>query len=306
MTKGSKKFLVGALSLFAVIGSIHTYNVYAAESTSLLDALGGTTTSWTSSITTSGPTQNSITIEFPVFASNGESITSYAVSYVKGKSIATADFSEINKATFASDKVKIENDKASIVLEGLLANTTYNFVVMPVNKEGTELTPSDEFSFTTTNAAATTNGTTDNTTDTTTTDGTVFGAADTSAANFTYTISWSTVTVLWKSIPGTSKFNFSSKEATEANYSNIGAEQVSKEKYVFVLGKIGLYSVKIVPVDANGATVWAEKVLSVKIDTVSETPGKGTPATGVGLNLILMSTFLLMLIYVVYRFRTTK
>jgi hypothetical protein len=47
-------------------------------------------------------------------------------------------------------------------------------------------------------------------------------------------------------------------------------------------------------------------VLSVKIDAVTPVGGKGTPATGPALNLILMSTFLMMLIYVVYRFRTTK
>ena len=49
-----------------------------------------------------------------------------------------------------------------------------------------------------------------------------------------------------------------------------------------------------------------ERTLAIKIDAIVTPDGKGTPATGAWLNLILMSTFLMMLMYVVYRFRNTK
>ena len=140
----------------------------------------------------------------------------------------------------------------------------------------------------------------------TTTTEPVLGSADTSAANFTYVLSGNNVTVKWKEITGATKFTFASKESTGTTYTNVGSELVSKEKFTFLIPTIGLYSIKIVPVDADGNVVGAEQILTVKITATVSTPGKGTPATGPALNLVLMSTFLLMLVYVVYRFRTTK
>lgn len=299
MANGSNKVIVALLGLVAVFGLVQTY----AADNNLLDALGGGGSSWATSVTSTGQTATTVKIEFPVFLVNGEKIMNYAVSYVKGKSIASADLTDIKKVVFAGEKVVIDSsDKVTLTMDTLVANSTYNYVVTPINKEGTELDPSDEMTFTTnaTDAAATTTPTTGSGTET------VLGAADTAGANITYAVSGSKVTLKWSAIAGASKFVFSMKEGTETTYKNIGEELVSKETFSFIVGKKWLYSVKIVPVDTAGATAGAEKVLSVKIETLSAVDGKGTPATGAGLNMILMSTFLLMLVYVVYRFRTTN
>lgn len=304
MTKGSMKAIVAILGIVALFGLVHTQ----AADNNLLDALGGGGSSWASSITSTGPTATSVKIEFPVYTAGGEKIMNYAVSYVKGKSIASADLTDIKKVVFSntsnSDKIAIADDKVTLTMDSLSANSTYNYVVTPINKEGTELDPSDEVSFTTTAGGDTVTATAGNGSGSS--NETVLGAADTASANITYAVSGSKVTLKWAAIAGASKFMFSMKEANASTYKNIGEEMVSKETFSFVVGEKGLYSVKIVPVDTNGATAGAEKVLSIKIETLSPVDGKGTPATGPALNMILMSTFLLMLIYVVYRFRTTS
>jgi hypothetical protein len=248
-----------------------------------------------------------VTIQFPVnVTANGEKIMNYSVNYSKGKKILEAELTEIKEVTFDGAKVKVDGDTVSLKLEGLTAGSKYYFIVIPVNKEWNKLTQSDESSFTTsTTDTATPTATT--TTDTANNaNGEMFGAANTSEANFTYSIASGKVMLKWKSIAGAKKFQFSMKDAAETTYKSIGDEMVSKESYSFLVNKKGLYTVKIVPVDAAGASVGTEKVLSVKVDTVTTVAGKGTPATGPAMNLVLMSTFLMMLMYVVYRFRTTK
>jgi hypothetical protein len=282
-----------------------TTQTFAAEGgNNVLDALNWDNANWTTSITTTGPTTSSVTIEFPVFSANGEQIMNYAVSYVKDKSIASADITDIKKATFEGDAVKVVNGKINIVLQWLTADSTYNFVVSPINKEGVELDLSDEFSFKTLAAAAQNNTTPTN--NPTASNEPLAGSADTASANFTYTLDNNRVTVKWNSIAGASKFSFSTKELTQSTYTFLSDVNISSETYSFVIGKVGSHTVKIVPVDAAGNVVGAERVLAIKIDNVSAPTGTGTPATWAGLNLILMSTFLMMLVYVVYRFRTTK
>ncbi|MEI7477963.1 MAG: hypothetical protein WCJ81_05780 [bacterium] len=136
--------------------------------------------------------------------------------------------------------------------------------------------------------------------------GSSFGNSDMESANVTYEISGSQITLTWQPIATAEKFSFSSKEGSEKKFTSVGSELVSKGTYKFILGKKGLYGIKIIALDKTGTPTGAEKILSVKIDVVTIAPGKGTPATGAELNIVLMSTFLLMLVYVVYRFRTTK
>jgi hypothetical protein len=305
MTMKSHKILFALFGVIAIIGA--TQISHAADN-NLLNALGTETPTWSTSITSTGPTDTTVKIQFPLYTSNNEKIMNYSVSYVKGKKIIDADLTEIKKDTFAGEKVVIDGDTATLTLGKLTAESTYEFVVTPINKEGTELTPSDPMSFTTLKAGQAAATTTNTTPDTTANNGNgeQLPAADTAGANFTYTLSGSKVTLKWKSIAGASKFQISMKEATASSYTSIGEEQVSKESYSFVIDKKGQYSVKIVPVDAQGAPAGSEKILTVKVSSVTAVPGKGTPATGAGMNLILMSTFLMMLMYVVYRFRTTK
>lgn len=152
--------------MFSIVGIITISHTYAADeaNNNILDALQGDNASWTTSIVATGPTATSVNIEFPVFSANGEQIMNYAISYVKDKSIAGADLSDIKKVTFEGDKVKLDSGKVTLVLDGLVASSTYNFVVSPINKEGVELELSDEFSFKTTAAGAATTTTTTNTT----------------------------------------------------------------------------------------------------------------------------------------------
>lgn len=306
MTNGSKKVFGILFSvLFWLIGIFTVASTYAAEndgSNSLIDALAGNTENWASSVTATGISASSAKIQFPVFVANDENITSYAITYIKNGSIATTpeeDLILLKEKAFPANVP--ENGVITLEWQELEANTSYNYVVYPINKEGTKLEPSEEKSFKTLASDPATPGGEEGTVDET-----LLGAADTASANITYAISGSKITVKWIAITGADKFMISMKEATDRAYKNIGEELVSKKSYSFIVGKLGLYSVKLVPVDTNGATVGAEKVLSVKVDSLSTVDGKGTPATWPGLNIILMSTFLLMLIYVVYRFRTTS
>lgn len=295
------------LALLGVVGIFTISQTFAAdEGNNILDALQGDNASWTTSIVTSWPTTTTVNVEFPIFVTNGEQIKNYAISYVKDKSIAGADLSDIKKVTFEGDKVKITDSKVTLLLDWLVAGSTYNFVVSPINNEGTELELSDEFSFKTlaTNAPVTT--TADNMLNEGTNGENMLGAADTASANFTYILDNNKVTVSWKAISGATKFSFSTKEATQSTYTYVGDVDISKESYTFVISKKGLHTVKIVPVDNAGTVMGVERTLAIKIDALTTPTGTGTPATGAGLNLILMSTFLMMLMYVVYRFRNTK
>ncbi len=298
MTKGSKKIAIAFLAIWAVFGSIY---VSHASDSSIIDALGWTSTEFGSNITITWITTTEAKIVFPLHVANNETIMNYNVSYAKGSLDSTeTDASEIKKVVFSNGTFKTQNGNAELLLKDLVANTTYYFVVQPINKEWGLLTTSDQQSFTTpaTDAPAVV--------PTATTTEPSLGSAETTKANFTFTLSGNNVTVKWNEIEGATKFTFASKESTWTTYTNIWSELVTKEKFVFVIPAIGLYSIKIVPVDADGNIVGAEQILTVKITTTAPTPGKGTPATGPALNLVLMSTFLLMLVYVVYRFRTTK
>ncbi len=295
MSNFLKKIFFALLAMVSIVSLGYTQ---AADTGSVI---GDENPNWGSSVVASGPTANSFSVVFPVYKSNGEQITTYAISYTVGIPIAQADIPDIKKVPFEWDKVQIVGDTVTLVLDNLKASTSYSFVIIPINKEGTELVISNPVEVQTTAANAATDTTLLN-------DGseTLLGAADTASANFTYVVNDNKVTVKRQVIQGASKFAFSMKEAIDATYTNVGEELISKGSYTFVIGKKGLFTVKIVPIDAAGQSAWVERTLSIKIDAVTATPGKWTPATGAGLNLILMSTFLLMLIYVVYRFRTTK
>lgn len=289
------------IALVVAMNVFHLSGVSAADTgANILEALNDTNVDWTTSITTENATATTVDIKFPVFTANNEQIMNYAVSYVKDKSIANADLTDIKKDTFEGEKVKLEGETITLVLEGLTASSTYNFVVTPVNNEGSELEISEEKTFQTTAEGATPNEDPMNEGDEP-----MLGAADTASANFTYVVDDNKVTMKWQPISGASKFAFSMKEVVDANYTNLDEVDISKGTYTFVIGKKGLFTVKIVPIDAGGNVAGTERTASIKIDNVTAT-GSGTPATGAGLNLILMSTFLMMLIYVVYRFRTTK
>lgn len=297
------------LALLSVVGILTISQTFAADwGNNILDALQGDNATWTTSIVTTWPTSTSVNVEFPIFTTNGEQIMNYAISYVKDKSIAGADLSDIKKVTFEGDKVKVAAWKVTLVLDGLVAESTYNFVVSPINKEGTELELSDEFSFKTLSVAAATAATqwNGNILDEWTNGDNLQWAADTASANFTYVLDNNKVTVSWKAISGATKFSFSTKEATQSTYTYVWDVAISAESYSFVISKKWLHTVKIVPVDNAGASVGIERTLAIKVDAVVTPSGVWTPATWAGLNLILMSTFLMMLMYVVYRFRNTK
>lgn len=296
MTKGSKIIAISILAIWAFFGSLY---VSHASDTSIIDALGWSTEQFGTNITVTWISTTQAKIVFPLHIANGETIMNYNVSYSrKSLDSADSDFSDIKLLVFSNGSFETKNGKAELLLTGLVANTTYYFVVQPINKEWTLLITSDQNSFTTLAS--------DEIVEPVTTNEPTLGSAETSQANFTFTLSGNDVTVKWNEIEGATKFTFASKEATSTTYTNIGSELVSKEKFTFLIPTIGLYSVKIVPVDDDGNVVGAEKILTVKITATVSTPGKGTPATGPALNLVLMSTFLLMLVYVVYRFRTTK
>ncbi len=308
MSKLFKKLLVALVGTISILSLSTTFAAEEAAPT-LWDALLGENANWISSITTTWVTATSFTIEFPVYVSNGEQILNYAVSYVQNKPMSAADITDYKKVAFEGSDVVITNNKVAITLDELTPNTTYNFVVNPINKDGIELEFSDEFSVKTpaANGWSTTN-TTDpvNTTTNWGDDQPMLWSADTAGANFTYEVNKNAVTVKWNAISGALKFQFSMKEATAAQYTYLWDADISAESYNFLVWKTGLFTVKVVPVDGAWNPAWVERTLSIKIDDLSPPTGTGTPPTWAGLNLILMSTFLMMLMYVVYRFRTTK
>lgn len=301
-----KKFFLAIVASWILISASSSFA--AEQSNNILDALAGDNAAWTTSITTTWLTATSVTFEFPVYVANGEQIMNYAVNYVKDKTIASADLSDIKKATYEWDAVKMVNGKVNITLDWLTASSSYNYVIIPINKEGNEIDLSDEFSFKTLAESAVTTTSANNQANwsTTNTAETMVWSADTASANFTHTLDKNKVTVKWNTIPWVAKFSFSTKELSQPTYTFLSDVNVSNESYTFVIGKVWSHTVKIVPLDANGNVVWAERVLSIKVDVLWTPTGTGTPATWAWLNLILMSTFLMMLVYVVYRFRTTK
>lgn len=299
------------LSLATAVAVLTLSQTYAAdEGNNIFNALEWDNANWANSIVASGPTATSVILEFPPYVANGEQIMNYAVTYTKGTTISVAELPAIKKVSFEAEAVKVVNGKINLLLEWLEASSKYYFVVEPINKEGTALDPSTESSFDTTAPWMGNNNTTNNTTDPSidplSTDEPLAGSADIASANFTFVLSGNRVTLRWNTINGASRFSFSTKELTQASYTKLADVAVSTEEYTFVIGRVGSHLVRIVPTDANGNIVWAETVLNIKIDSVTTPTGTGTPATGAWLNLILMSTFLMMLIYVVYRFRTTK
>lgn len=102
------------------------------------------------------------------------------------------------------------------------------------------------------------------------------------------------------------KYQFALKNINDTDYKTLGTVKASDESFSFVVSKAGSYNIKINGLDANGNIVGSERVLNAKVEKISIPPEKGKPQTGPGLNIILMSTFLMMLIYVVYKFRGAK
>lgn len=115
-----------------------------------------------------------------------------------------------------------------------------------------------------------------------------------------------TVTLNWKATPSINTYRFSLKNINDQDYKAAGSSKASAQQFSFVVSKAGSYNVKIIGTDANGNNIGSERILNVKVDTISNIPGKGKPQTGPALNIILMSTFLMMLVYVVYKFRRAK
>lgn len=291
----SKK-LIGYTLAATAAGALIASVSYAAEN---IDSIFGSTTSrgFTPSdvLQTTGATDSTITIQAPVVQANGENILQYSVVYSEGKSISVAEPQDLVEAKFTLEASSIVNNTIELPLSGLKAGTLYYFIIKPTNKDSISGDFSSESSFTTLgNAPAG--------------DDPMLGAANDSNANFTYVLSSGTVTLKWNTATtdGVSKYVFSLKNISEKDYKSLGEANVSEGKFAFVVTKVGSYNVKIIGYDAGGNQVGAERVLNVKVDNVSNVPGKGNPETGPALNIILMSTFLMMLVYVVYKFRGTK
>lgn len=295
MTKGSKKIIAVLFAFWLLFGiSYSLQNTQAANS--LVDLFSARV----ENITTTGITNTEVTIEFPTLVANGESIKNYDINYTEGKAIGEAFVEDMRKSSFNADSVdfKEENGNTYLTMRGLKPSTQYYFVVVPINKEGNVLVTSDQHSFITLADPTVT--------EPTTTVEPVLGAATLDAANFTNTVSGNSVTIKWNTISDVNKFRFATKETTKGEYKDVATESVTKETMTLIMEGIGMYNIKITPLDSSNNVIGEDKVLTVKIETITQTPGKGTPATGPMANMILMSTFLLMLIYVVYRFRTTK
>jgi|GEM_PF-2445657 len=293
------KTLLG-YTLAATVGlAVVTSVSLAAEDTSI-DSIFGSTTSrgFTPSdvITTTGATSTGIIIEAPVVQANGENILQYSVVYSEGKSISIAEPQDLFEEKITLESSEVVNGGIKLALDDLKPGTLYYFIIKPTNKDGISGDFSTEGSFTTLG----------NTTDTTLNDPGSLGAPTDANANFTYIVSGSKVTLKWNATSSVDRYQFSLKNINDADYKALGSARAADESFSFVISKAGSYNVRIIGTDTNGNTVGSERVLNMKIDTISTPPGKGVPQTGPGLNIILMSTFLMMLIYVVYKFRGAK
>lgn len=216
--------------------------------------------------------------------------------YSLGKSISVAEPQDLFEQKFTLDAST--QNTIDLQLTGLKAGTLYYFIIKPTNKDGISGDFSTEGSFTTL-------GNTPSNIPAETPDASL-GAPSDANANFTYAVSGSNVTLTWNASAAVTMYQFSLKNINDTDYKSLGNAKATDQKFSFVVSKVGSYNVKIVGMDANGNTVGSERILNVKVDTISNVPGKGTPQTGPGLNIILMSTFLMMLIYVVYKFRGAK
>lgn len=300
MQTWSKKLLGYTLAATAGIALVTSVSL-AAEDNSI-DSIFGSTTSWgftpSDVISITGTTSTGVIIEAPVVQANGENILQYSVVYSEGKSISIAEPQDLFEEKITLESSDVVDNKIQLELSSLKPGTLYYFIIKPTNKDGISGDFSTEGSFTTL-------GTAQDTT-TTSTDDTTLGAPTDANANFTYVVSGSNVTLKWNATEGVDRYQFSLKNINDADYKALGSAKASDESFSFVISKQGSYNVRIVGNDANGNTVGSERILNMKIDVITTPPGKGTPQTGTGLNVILMSTFLMMLIYVVYKFRGAK
>lgn len=298
MQTWSKKLLGYTLAATAGLAVVTSISL-AAEDTSI-DSIFGSTTSWgftpSDVITTTGTTSTGVTIQAPVVQANGEDILQYSIVYSEGKSISVAEPQDLFEKKITLESSDVNNGTIELDLDGLKAGTLYYFIIKPTNKDGISGDFSTEGSFTTLGSAQ----------DTTSNNDTTLGAPTDANANFTYVVSGANVTLKWNGSDSVSKYQFSLKNINDADYKLLGSAKGTDGSFSFVVSKAGSYNVKIVGTDANGNTVGSERILNVKVEKISDVPGKGTPQTGPALNIILMSTFLLMLVYVVYKFRGAK
>lgn len=300
MQTWSKKLLGCTLAVTLGIAVVTSVSL-AAEDDSI-DSIFGSTTSWgftpSDVITTTGTSSTGTTIVAPVVKANGEDILQYSVVYSEGKSISVAEPQDLFEQKITLESSDVVNEMIELDVNNLKAGTLYYFIIKPTNKDGISGDFSTEGSFTTLGADQVT--TTDNTPDDT------LGAPTDANANFTYVVSGSKVTLKWNATTAVDRYQFSLKNINDTDYKALGSAKASDETFSFVVSKAGSYNVRIIGTDANGNTVGSERILNTKVDTISTPPGKGTPQTGPGLTIILMSTFLMMLIYVVYKFRGAK
>lgn len=294
----SKKLLGYTLAATAGLALISSISL-AAEDTSI-DSIFGSTTSrgFTPSdiIVTTGTTPTSTIVKAPVVQANGEYILQYSIVYSEGKSISIAEPQDLFEEKFTLENNDVVNNMIELELKDLKAGTLYYFIIKPTNKDGISGDFSTEESFTTPGAGQ----------ETTTTTTPVVGAPSDVDPNFTYDVSGSKVTVKWDQTDAASKYEFSLKNINDTNYTLLGSADDTDEMFSFVVNTAGSYNIKITGMDANGNVIGSERVLNAKVATISTPPGKGVPETGPGLNIILMSTFLMMLIYVIYKFRGAK
>lgn len=293
----SKKLLGYTLAVTAGLALISSISL-AAEDTSI-DSIFGSTTSWgftpSDIIITTGTTPSSTIVRAPVVQANGENILQYSIVYSEGKSISIAEPQDLFEEKFTLENNDVVNNMIELELTNLKAGTLYYFIIKPTNKDGISGDFSTEESFTTPGAMQ----------DTTTTTP-VVGAPTNVDPNFTYDVSGSKVTVTWNQTDAANIYEFSLKNINDTNYTLLGNANDTDETFSFVVNTAGSYNIKIIGIDANGNTIGSERVLNAKVATISTPPGKGVPETGPGLNIILMSTFLMMLIYVIYKFRGAK
>lgn len=296
MQTWSKKMLGYTLAVTTGIAIVTSVSL-AAEDNSI-DSIFGSTTSWGFSpsdvITTTGTTNTGTIIMAPVVQANSENILQYSVVYSEGKSISVAEPQDLFEEKITLEASDVENNMIELKLATLKPGTLYYFIIKPTNKDGISGDFSSENSFTTLGNTTETNS------------DTTLGAPTDANPNFTYLASGSNVTLKWSAVDGVTKYQFSLKNINDKDYKALGNANASEMSFPFVVSKAGSYNVRIVGMDANGNTVGTERILNVKVDTISTPPGKGIPETGTGLNVILMSTFLMMLIYVVYKFRGAK
>lgn len=288
--------------LAATAGIALVTSVSLAAEDSSIDSIFGSTTSWgftpSDIIVTTGGTSTGMTIKAPVVQANGEYILQYSVVYSEGKSISIAEPQDLFEEKFTLESSDIENNMIELRLTDLKPGTLYYFIIKPTNKDGISGDFSTEESFTTPGVTA--DNTASNNQDNT------LGAPSDADANFTYVVSGNNITVKWNNTDAVSKYEFSLKNLNDTNYTLLGSANASDEMFSFVVSAVGSYNIRIIGIDANGNTIGSERVMNMKIDEISTPPGKGVPETGPGLNIILMSTFLMMLIYVVYKFRGAK